>query len=128
MPLILVKMTKSPFFSTGIGQFFLFKRQVYEKIGGFEAVKEEILEDIHISKQVKRYGFKIMVFDGSSSIFCRMYTNLAGVITGFSRFIYAAFGSFIMEFIAISFISLIFLVPFILLPLGIFIFDWSGLL
>jgi chlorobactene glucosyltransferase len=127
MPLILVKHTKSPFFSTGIGQFFLFKRQAYEKIGGFEAVKKEILEDIHISKQVKRFGFKIMVFDGSSSIFCRMYTNLADVVTGFSRFIYAAFGSFIMEFIAISFIALIFLVPFILLPLG-FIFDWPRML
>ena len=127
MPLILVKMTKSPFFSTGIGQFFLFKRQVYEKIGGFEAVKEEILEDIHISKQVKRYGFKIMVFDGSSSIFCRMFTNLAEVIKGFSRFIYAAFGNILTMSIAIFFISLIFLFPFVLLPLGIFIFNWSGL-
>src|SRR4030043_456147 len=74
----LLRHTKSPFFSTGIGQFFLFKRQVYEKIGGFESVKDEILEDIHISKQVKRHGFKIMVFDGSNSIFCRMYTNLGG--------------------------------------------------
>jgi chlorobactene glucosyltransferase len=127
MPLILVSMTKNPFFSTGIGQFFLFKRQVYEKIGGFEAVKEEILEDIHISKQVKRFGFKIMVFDGSSSIFCRMFTNLPEVIKGFSRFIYAAFGGFIMEFIAISFISLLFLFPFVLLPVEIFIFKLSGL-
>lgn len=126
MPLILVRHTKSPFFSTGIGQFFLFKRQVYEKIGGFESVKDEILEDIHISKQVKRYGFKIMVFDGSSSIFCRMFTNLDEVIKGFSRFIYAAFGSFLMESIAVFFISLLFLVPFILLPTGIFIFNWTG--
>jgi len=129
MPLILVKHTKGPFFSTAIGQFFLFKRQAYEKIGGFESVKDEILEDINISKQVKRYGFKIMVYDGSDSIFCRMYTNLSDVIKGFSRFIYAAFDcNFLMECIAVFFISLIFLVPFILLPLGIFIFDWSRML
>jgi len=31
-----------------------------------------------------------------------------------------------MEFIAVSFIALIFMVPFILLPLGIFIFDWPA--
>ena len=127
MPLILVKYTKGPFFSTAIGQFFLFKRQVYEKIGGFESVKDEILEDINISKQVKRCGFKIMVFDGSDSIFCRMYTNLSDVIKGFSRFIYAAFDcNFLIEAIAVFFISLIFMIPFILLPLGIFVFDWSA--
>ena len=34
--------------------------------------------------------------------------------------------SWIMEAIAIFFISLIFMIPFILLPLGIFVFDWSA--
>ena len=127
MPLILVKHTKSPFFSTAIGQFFLFKRQVYEKTGGFESVKDEILEDINISKQIKRCGYKIMVYDGSDSIFCRMYTNLHDVVKGFSRFIYAAFDcNFAVECVALFFISLIFLVPFISLPLGIFVFGWSA--
>jgi Glycosyltransferases, probably involved in cell wall biogenesis len=127
MPLILVKHTKGPFFSTAIGQFLLFKREAYEKTGGFESVKDEILEDINISKQVKRCGLKIMVYDGSDSIFCRMFTNLADVVKGFTRFIYAAFDcNFLMEFIAVFFISLMFMVPFILLPLGIFIFDWPA--
>jgi chlorobactene glucosyltransferase len=127
MPLVLVKHTKGPLFSTAIGQFFLFRREAYEKSGGFESVKAEILEDINISKQVKRCGLKLMVYDGSDSIFCRMFTNLADVIKGFSRFIYAAFDcNFLMEFIAVFFISLMFMVPFILLPLGIFIFDWPA--
>jgi len=127
MPLVLVKHTKGPFFSTAIGQFLLFTREAYEKTGGFEAVKAEILEDINISKQVKRCGLKIMVYDGSDSIFCRMFTNLPDVIKGFSRFIYAAFDcNFLMEIIAVSFIALVFMVPFILLPLGIFVFDWPA--
>jgi chlorobactene glucosyltransferase len=127
MPLILVKHSKAPFFSTAIGQFFLFKREAYEKTGGFEFVKDEILEDINISKQVKRCGLKIMIYDGSDSIFCRMFTNLPDVIKGFSRFIYAAFDcNFLMEFIAVSFIELIYLGPFILLPIGIFILDWPA--
>jgi chlorobactene glucosyltransferase len=127
MPLILVKHTKAPFFSTAIGQFFLFKREAYEKTGGFEFVKDEILEDINISKQVKRCGLKIMIYDGSDSIFCRMFTNLPDVVKGFSRFIYAAFDcNFLMEFIAVSFIELIYLGPFILLPIGIFILDWPA--
>jgi chlorobactene glucosyltransferase len=127
MPLVLVKHTKGPLFSTAIGQFFLFTREAYKKTGGFESVKDEILEDINISKQVKRCGLKIMIYDGSSSIFCRMFTNLADVVKGFSRFIYAAFDcNFIVEFIAVFFIALIFMVPFILLPLGILFFDWTA--
>ena len=68
-----------------------------------------------------------MVYDGSDSIFCRMFNNLPDVIKGFSRYIYAAFDcNFLMEAIAIFFISLIFMILFILLPLGIFVFDWSA--
>lgn len=127
MPLVLVKKAKSAFFSTGIGQFFLFKREVYEKFGGHESVKGEILEDIHISKQVKKFGYKIMVFDGSNNIFCRMYHNFDEVINGFSKFIFAAFDyNGFMEMIAMSFFSIIFMVPFLLLPMGVFIFSWSG--
>ena len=127
MPLILVKHSKAPFFSTAIGQFFLFTREAYAKTGGFESVKDEILEDINISKQVKRCGLKIMVYDGSDSIFCRMYTNLSDVVKGFSRFIYAAFDcNFLIALISVSFIELVYMVPFVSLPVGIFILSWPA--
>jgi chlorobactene glucosyltransferase len=127
MPLLLVKKAKSSFFSTGIGQFFLFKREVYEKFGGHESIKGKILEDIYISKQVKKFGYKIMVFDGSNNIFCRMYHNFDEVIKGFTKVILAAFNyNGFMEMIAISFFSILFLAPFLLLPTGVFIFGWSG--
>ncbi len=127
MPLVLVKKTKSAFFSTGIGQFFLFKREAYEKFGGHESVRTEILEDIYISKQVKKFGYRIMVFDGSDNVFCRMYQNFDEVVKGFSKFILAAFDyNGFMEMIAMCFISMIFMLPFLLLPIGVLILDWSG--
>lgn len=125
MPLILVKKTKGKFFSTGIGQFFMFKKEAYFKFGGHESVKAEILEDVHLSKRIKAAGFSYMVFDGSSNIFCRMYKNFKDTITGFSKFIFAAFDyNGLMEAIAIAFYSILFLSPFILLPIAI-IFEWS---
>jgi len=125
IPLVLVKKTKGKFFSTGIGQFFMFKREVYFKFGGHESVKAEILEDIHLSKRIKAAGFSYMVFDGSSNVFCRMYKNFKDAITGFSKFIFAAFDyNGLSEAIAIAFYSILFLVPFILLPIAI-IFEWS---
>jgi chlorobactene glucosyltransferase len=127
LPLILVKKAKTPFFCVAIGQFFLFKREVFEKIGGFEHVKTEIIEDVYLAKEVKKFGYKYMVFDGNGNISCRMYKNLKEVVRGFSRFIYAAFDfNIVMEAIAIFFVSILFLVPFLLLPIGIFIFRWSG--
>jgi len=125
MPLVLVKKTRGKFFSTGIGQFFMFKKEVYFKSGGHESVKAEILEDVHLSKRIKAAGFSYMVFDGSCNIFCRMYKNFRDTITGFSKFIFAAFDyNGLMEAIAIAFYSVLFLSPFILFPIAI-IFDWS---
>ena len=128
MPLLLVKKARGPLFATAIGQFFLFEREAYFKMGGHEVVKGEILEDIHISKAVKKAGYKFMVFDGKNDIYCRMYRNLKEVIVGFNRFIFAAFDfNTVMIAICFFFLLVLFLMPFIYLPLGFFVFDWSGL-
>jgi chlorobactene glucosyltransferase len=125
LPLILIKKSKYPLFCTANGQCMLFKREVYRKIGGHKSIKTKILEDIHISKQVKRHGYRFMLFDGSKNIYCRMYRNFRGLIKGFSKFMFAAFDFKVFNIaVAILFISVIFLFPFIFLPLGILLFNW----
>ena len=129
LPLILVARSKNPLFSTANGQFLLFKREVYRKIGGHKSIKNKILEDIHISKMVKKHGYKFMIFDGSKNIYCRMYRNFHELIRGFSKFMFAAFDFKLFTLTAvILLISALFLFPFILLPLGILIFDWPGII
>jgi len=129
MPLVLVKYAKGGFFSTGIGQFFMFKKDVYEKMGGHESVKSEILEDIHLSKQIKKCGFRYMVFNGSKNIYCRMYNNFSEVVNGFTKFIYAAFNyNGFMEFLAVTAFSVFFLFPFLLLPLNLLIYGLSNII
>jgi len=125
LALILLKKSKNPLFCTGMGQFMLFKREIYEKIGGHESVKKEILEDVHISKQVKRCGYKFMIFDGSRDVYCRMYKNFSEVVSGFSKFIFATFNyNIFVQSIVTSLVSALFLFPFILFPLGVLIFAW----
>jgi chlorobactene glucosyltransferase len=127
LPLILVKKSKNPLFSTANGQCILFKNDVYKKIGGHKSIRTEILEDIHISKQAKRLGYKFMVFDGSKNIHCKMYRNFSQLISGFSKFMFAAFDYQIFTITAVVLlISALFLFPFILLPLGILFFSWSA--
>ena len=91
IPFILIKKSKSPLFCTALGQFMMFKRETYEKIGGYESIKGNMVDDIQISKRVKKAGLKFMVFDGRNTIFCRMYKNLKGVIIGLAKSIYPAF-------------------------------------
>ncbi|MBN1298450.1 MAG: glycosyltransferase [Actinobacteria bacterium] len=127
MPLVLVRYAKGGFLSTGIGQFFMFKKQAYSQMGGHESIKSEVLEDIHLSKQIKKSGFKYMVFDGSENIFCRMYRDLKEVMNGFTKFIYAAFNySAVMEAVAMTAFSVFFLFPFVTLPLGMLFLGWSS--
>ena len=129
LPLFLIKKSKNPLFCTANGQFMLFRREVYRKIGGHESIKTKILEDIHISKQVKRYGYNFMIFDGSKNIYCRMYRSFSKLIRGFSKFMFAAFDFNLFNMaVVILLISALFLFPFILLPLGVLLFDWSSMI
>jgi len=124
MPLYLIRKFKNALFCTAIGQFMLFKKEVYKKIGGHKSVRAEILEDIKISKQVKRHGYRFMIFDGRSNLYCRLYKSFREVVIGYSRILFAAFDyrTYIIS-IAIILICAIFLFPFMMIPAGI-IFGW----
>ena len=129
IPFILIKKSKSPLFSTALGQFMMFKREAYEKSGGYESIKGHLVDDIQMSKRVKKSGYKFMVFDGKNIIFCRMYKNLKGVVIGLTKSIYPAFnGNILALFSFTGLLSASLLFPFILLPLGAFLFDWPAVM
>lgn len=125
MPLSMIRKTRSPRISIANGQFMLFKRSVYKSIGGHRSIKNDIVENVAISKQVKKCGYRFMIFDGRSTVYCRMYSGLKGVIRGFSKFIFASMNYSIIKLgVAVSFIMLLFLLPVFFLPLGLYIFNW----
>jgi chlorobactene glucosyltransferase len=128
LPLFLVKKSKNPLFCAAIGQFMLFKKEVYEKIGGHKSVKSEVLEDIKISKRVKKCGYKFMIFDGRKNLYCRMYRNFTEVVRGYSKVLFAAFDYKIyMILIVMILFSAVFLFPFIMLLMGI-MFEWPTII
>jgi len=125
MPLFLIKKIKNPILSIANGQFILFKRKTYDSIGGHENVKKDIVEDVAISRRVKEYGFRFMIFDGRSNIYCRMYKGFREVVRGFSKFIFASMNYSIIKMIAvISLVMILFLVPLILLLIGLYSSRW----
>jgi chlorobactene glucosyltransferase len=125
MPLALIRKSKNPLFSTGVGQYFIFKREAYFGMGGHTAVKGKILEDVHISKKTKEAGFNYMIFDGSSALTCRMYKNFREVWKGYTRIMFSAFDYSLTTMLLVMVLVTIFLLmPFVFLPLGVFIYSW----
>jgi len=70
------------------GQFIMIKRSVYDAIGGYERVKDQIVEDKAIAEQVKWNGFRLIVADGWKVAKTRMYISLPEMWEGWTKNIY----------------------------------------
>lgn len=91
LPLNFVRIFKSGAFTAANGQFILFKKEAYFKIGGHEKVKNCVVEDMELAKNIKKSGMKFAVFTGGSDISCRMYSGFSDALQGFSKNFYAGF-------------------------------------
>ncbi len=91
LPIFLVARNPSPAFSAANGQFMLFNRVAYDQIGGHQAVRGVVLEDVVLGRRIKQAGFRLLLPDGRDSMTCRMYRNNYEVWRGFSKNMFAFF-------------------------------------
>ena len=52
------------------GQFMLFRRDAYERIGGHACVREQIFEDVHIARVADKRGLRIGVVLADGLLHC----------------------------------------------------------
>ena len=71
------------------GQFILFPRSEYERIGGHESVKARIMEDMLLGFEVKRKGGRQVTLNLSPVVSCRMYRNRTSLWEGFVKWGYS---------------------------------------
>jgi cellulose synthase/poly-beta-1,6-N-acetylglucosamine synthase-like glycosyltransferase len=67
------------------GQFFLIRRQAYEAVGGHEAVKDQITEDVELMRLLKSREYKVRLFSGAPLAKTRMHSNLKQMFNGWAR-------------------------------------------
>lgn len=70
------------------GQFILMQRSTYDAIGGYESVKDQIVEDKAIAERVKWNGYRLIIADGMGITRTRMYTCLSEMWEGWTKNIY----------------------------------------
>jgi len=70
------------------GSFIAIKRSDYLAIGGHQAVKGEVLEDVKFAKLAASKGYKIELKNGYPFVKSRMYRKLSNLWEGWSKNIY----------------------------------------
>ena len=116
------------------GQFLLFRREAYRLLGGHEALKDHLVEDIAFGRRVASRtgeGMRLVNADGIDLLKCRMYSGLAGLWEGFSKNLRPVFEESHLSFMLFGLvIGGLFLLPFCLLLAGPAlcspVFAWSA--
>jgi len=67
------------------GMFMLFSRKCYEAVGGHEAVRTDVNEDIQLARRVKRGGHTLRVAENDGLYRVRMYGSPREAFRGWSR-------------------------------------------
>jgi chlorobactene glucosyltransferase len=75
--------------SLAIGQFLLFPREDYWKIGGHQAVKSRIIEDVWLGVEINRSGSRHIAIDLSPVVSCNMYHDVGAMCEGFIKWMYS---------------------------------------
>ena len=102
------------------GQFLLFRREAYRSLGGHEALKDHLVEDVAFGRRVASRtgeGMRLVNADGIDLLRCRMYSGLAELWEGFSKNLRPVFEESHLSFMLFGVvIGGLFLLPFCLLP------------
>jgi len=86
------RMSRStnPYNKIANGQFFVLGRAAYETIGGHEAVRSHVAEDMRIAQELCRTGHEVHIVQGLDYLSTRMYAGLGELIRGWGKNVYAA--------------------------------------
>jgi len=100
------------------GPFMLFRRDVYEKIGGHRAIAGEVVEDLVIARNVKKAGARLTWAIAPELFISRPYPSFADLRRGWGKVLFRC-----MELdpglIKHNLILPVFLLVYLLLPLGL---------
>ncbi len=71
------------------GAFLLIKREIYDRIGGMESLRQEIIEDIRLAQRVKSSGGVLAVRGAPDLTRTDFYGNLKDILNGLRKNAYA---------------------------------------
>lgn len=111
LPIKLVQWSKKRSLAAANGQFMMFEANSYRQQQWHEQVCSSMVEDISISRIIKRKRLRMATLLGSDDNSCRMYENYNQALDGFSKNVCAYFGG--STVVTVAFTVLVTLSPFV---------------
>lgn len=103
------------------GQLLAVTRAAYDRIGGFEAVRAEVVDDMAFCRAAKRAGLRVDFVDGQGLASCRMYGSFAEARRGFAKNLYEGIGGHPLGLVAVLAVWFAcFALPWVAVPLAPF--------
>lgn len=103
------------------GQFLLVRRDVYEKIGGHQAVQSAILEDVELAQLAKRRKLGLRFRYAPEAVSARMYRSFGALWQGWTKNLALLFNNAL----ALAGMRLLQLGVLIAVPLLVWFFWWQ---
>jgi chlorobactene glucosyltransferase len=97
------------------GQYILIRRETYDAVGGWGAVRGELVEDIAMARTVKGAGHRLLNAVGKRLFTTRMYDTLPAMYRGWTRIYCGAFKRPGVLIVAMMMTFLFTLMPFMVL-------------
>jgi len=132
MPFWWLQRSRRAMPSVAIGQFLFFSAEEYRSIGGHEAVKSRIVEDVWLGREVSRHHYRQLTLDLSSLVSCQMYREFGSMWDGIARWLYTVASLSVVSLVGMMAVVLfLFLAPFLWLAYGLLLtqpdFAWEVL-
>lgn len=112
LPLRITQKWPQPSTVVANGQFMIIKRQAYFDCDGHNGVKAQVLDDLHLARNLVRAGARGGVADGSRISHCRMYSSANQLIEGYAKSQWSAFGNPLGALLVISLLITTSILPF----------------
>ena len=77
--------TRNPLHVVANGQYIMMPRASYEAIGGHQAVKHEVVEDLRLAQVVVAADRKLYLTHAEEFMRTRMYRSLGGILEGWTK-------------------------------------------
>lgn len=99
----------------GVGAFNLIRRELLERIGGFEPLKMEVIDDVGLGFLAKKYGGNSRLYSSNGLLSLEWYSSLGEMLRGFEKNLFAAFGHYRYSLMAlyVFVLSAMILTPYI---------------
>ncbi len=117
LPIRLVRRSRDPRFAAAHGGFMLIQRDTYFKLGGHEAFKDSMVDDMSLARAVKQIGEPLELMQIGSEVSMRMYRNASEVWNGYKKNMYDGVGrSATLLGLVLCMYMMLYVFPWMMLP------------